>query len=1054
MATRQQKLQKAVNVLSKYYGLYTTKDLTERIAYESLSGQRAGTNTNNLQIDPVAAQVFDYFLNNSDGCFDVSTLANSIAETITQPPAQNGTTNLSAIKDKIGKMFQIVGPNGSGAIQNYNTALYGSNPNDWPATAKTDINQLLTNISREGGGINSLPNSPTKDYPNLSVILSNTKLIDIKNRYSNAIVLMLNGIPTIELARAVPILDIKFIFNRPQVNPTNNRLQAPGLIKHLYGSIPINSDGSPGNSLVQLTLGNQITQQVVSGSTRVSQDHSIAGMEIFTAPQALANGDETYSRGTRATAVLDKFRPFMSIKDFEANVVASTGMESYKSAKLNLLLHDRSRMAEISDLIKPDLYGRTEILIEYGWTHPDGENGGLEQNYYGDLINGMRVIEKYGIQNSSYTFGDDGTVNISLTLFMKGSSDLSTELVSSEDESVGSSMRELESLQRTIAELRSRVLGGRSNTGSASTREIRGIQILDLAQDNFANMITSRETKRQLRELTAAIAGPNNGRAETTELITKLKELFGADNTRTTTSRRNRNSSSTGSATGAAERLRRAIIESISDKVGKLASTPDPFITRDYLPEAIRSGNRAVETPNNQRNGQREFQRLYSGAAASTNGVKSVSLAKVLLSFLAQPLSVTGKYDDIQLIFYPFNDYAGHARKINIGQFEVDLEYFAEEWARYKINNAARSGTMNIREFMRFLSATVIDDMAAKSYGLYENNKSLFRQVFDENGQTRTMQAVDEQPILQQKIERILAGVTPDGSFRMPQIEIFVECMPGKTRTGNSLQEQSILRIHVYDKLATPYESLGAILRASRNTELGLVGTFPQLGAAPTTTTAGAPSGNPGIQESNDEIARRYIQAALDAGLIQAVSDNEETGLTTFDGSTVFELAGGPQKLKEFLYRTMPYITYGTAGSGIKAANLSSMQDPALTTVNLVRSPRSTDILPNGEQPGGLPMRIIPSELTMQTIGCPFVSFAQHFFVDFQTGTTADNIYSATSITHKISEGEFTTDIKFSPGDAYGQYESFSQRIRTSISNLEQYQNSSSETPRNTSNNR
>lgn len=1056
MANRQQKLQKASNVLSKYYGLYTTRELTERIGFEQLTGQ--GTvNTGEVQSDPVASEVFDAFLNNSDGCYDINTLAQQITQKLKNPPANGGPTNLSAVKEKIGKIFQIVGPNESQAITSYNTEVYGAAQSSWPETAKTTINQLVSSISTEFGSVNSSPNSPSKESPNLSVILSNTKLIDIKNRYANAIVLMLNGIPTIELARAVPYLDVKFIFHRPQLNPVSKRLQSPGLIKHLYGATTI-QDSAP-SSMLGLTLGNQITQQVLSGSARISEDHSVAGMEIFTSPQTLANGDETYDRNRRSVPVLDKFRPLMSIKDFEANIIASTGMESYKSAKLNLILHDRSRMAEVSDLIKPDLYGRTELLIEYGWHHPDGMQSD-NNNPYGDLINGMRLVEKYGIVNSSYTFGDDGVVNISLTLVMRGGSDLATELISSDEESVGNSMRELEELQRTVAELRSRVLGARSSTGNAATREVRGVQILDLAQDNFSNMIKSREVRTQLRELRAGLGGDRNMNEESKQLIEALKRLFGADADSATPARRQRNASRTGSTSGAAERLRKSILESIAQKLGKLSSTPDPFITRDYLPPNLRNLNRTVETPNNQRTGQQRFNTLYSGASPSTNGVKSVSLAKLLLFFLAQPLSLTNKYDDVQLIFYPFNEYAGHAKKINIGQFEVDLDFLAEEWARYKINNVSRTSTMNIKEFMSFLSQTVLDDMAAKSYGLYENNTSLFRQVFDDNGQTRTMQARDEAPVLQQKIQRILEGVTPDGSFRMPQVEVFVECLPGKTRTNDSIEDQSILRIHVYDKLASPYESLGAIFRAARSNELGLVGTFPQLGSAGTTpvNSSGAAttnSSNPGIQESNSEIARRYVDAALNAGVIQTVRNSEavEATNTNINGQTVFEISGGPEKIKEFLYKTMPYITYGSAGSGIKAANLSSMQDPALTTVNLVRSPRSTDILPNGEQPGGLPMRIIPSELTMQTVGCPFISFAQQFFVDFQTGTTADNIYSATSITHKLSEGDFTTDIKFTPGDAYGQYESFTSRLRTSINNLAAYQEQSSETPRNSSGN-
>jgi hypothetical protein len=56
----------------------------------------------------------------------------------------------------------------------------------------------------------------------------------------------------------------------------------------------------------------------------------------------------------------------------------------------------------------------------------------------------------------------------------------------------------------------------------------------------------------------------------------------------------------------------------------------------------------------------------------------------------------------------------------------------------------------------------------------------------------------------------------------------------------------------------------------------------------------------------------------------------------------------------------------------------------------------------------------------------------QQYFVDLGTGTTVDNLYNITGLTHNISPGNFQTEIKLTFSDAYGQYESpqdFSKQI-------------------------
>ncbi len=96
---------------------------------------------------------------------------------------------------------------------------------------------------------------------------------------------------------------------------------------------------------------------------------------------------------------------------------------SFKTGKLSLVLHDRTRMVDIAPFIKPDLFGSfgAEIAIEYGWSHIDA---GGNINYLCDFLNKSRVTEKYIITNSSFSMDKNGQVNIDLSIAMRGPIDI------------------------------------------------------------------------------------------------------------------------------------------------------------------------------------------------------------------------------------------------------------------------------------------------------------------------------------------------------------------------------------------------------------------------------------------------------------------------------------------------------------------------------------------------------------------------------------------------------------------------------------------------------
>lgn len=1018
-ATRKKQLfEQAIRDLSKLNGLYTADDLAARISLNAVARnsdeqQKYLINLNTEE----ETQIIQTFINTSDGAFFIGDLVDELDRKLSEN---------DELRKKVNQVFEI-----------YHTSETQKKYYK-DSTRPTILDALGYGSGGSGQSMINASPYPSKISPNLSVILSNSHRVSPTNKNINAVTLFLNSIPNVEIARCVPYVDVNLYISKPPKNERTKQIQTISLPRFLLGAQPVD-DNTPLDAMV---ISNTIEGSVASANPK-SELYTVAGMELFTAPQTLVNADLTIDPETRSNAVLDKFRPFVSLNSISINVAPSTGTMSYKTGTMELVLHDRSRMAEIADFIRPDLYGTNEISIEYGWIHPDGESESDIRNPYGDLINGLRLKEKYMIVNSSFGLNDSGSITITLQLAMRGGPEMSTEIISSDAESVNSVLKEIEALQSLVAEYRARAFG---NDQGYQTKEIRGIQILDAAQDaiNYTNF--SQDLREALSEFRSEMSKTSNPSVQ--KIIDLIDQLYGG-----VTKGKRSSYTATGKTSDNKEtlqtQLRNSIIESMQRKIAKLTTTDDPF----YIPPPGRNtisrnvGGRNIENGSKKEQKQiDEIRSIYNPPKGFDTG--SSSLAKILLLFVGEPLANTQKFDDIQFVFYPFNSYAGYASQINIGNFVVDNEFFAENFVRWRLETIGRSANINLKDFMDFVISTIVEDPAALSYGLSEGGNHLFkRTIIDTNGKTVGTETIDNPVTHNERINRILSGITPDGSFKMPQVEFYLECVPKKIvpKDNEVLTDESgetILRIHIFDRQASSYDTVGSLLANARDSEIASVGNIPQ--APRVEDGASGASGNPEVVASRARLHNLFLETAKAYKIIEKIErksgDNQGS-----DGDEkipdTWRIVGGAARIREFLYNTTPYVIYGAAGSTIIGGNLSSMQDAALSTVNLLRSFHRTELEPNGENPGGLPMRIIPTELNLISMGCPFIEFAQQFFVDFNTGTTADNIYFVTGISHKLSPGSFTTDIKLAPGDAYGKYESIVSRARTAQKVLEDIKN-------------
>lgn len=788
---------------------------------------------------------------------------------------------------------------------------------------KNSLSEIL------GASVNESPSAPSKVATTISLIQSHDVRVSPANHNSDAVALLLTAIPTIEYSKCVPYLDVQVITPRISTDHPSN-LSLYKFLGGSYRSAGIESDLI--SSVHTDTIGDNLLDPVTM---------STQGIEIFTSTQTMISSDESSILGVRSVPIIDSMRPLMSLKTFQVTLSPTTALNSGKFAKLSIVLHDRSRLGDISDLIRPDLYSKTDLLIEYGWSHPDG--GANSKNVYGQILDSSRVREKYMIANSSFEFDKSGQVNIVLELSMKGLTDVYSTRIGDDQSSTGI-MHEI----RRVTEMIS--IMNRDNPNWDGIEDVRPTVIIDTASDITATLAAGTDLKKKIGEfIGSAGRETQNVRPELTSLVETLRLLFGEDG-----------------MGGAAAQANQTISSVVDEKMKSLRSGIDPIL----------NGN--------------------NGEEYSTE--KYVSLGKILLQFLSRPLSATGRFDEVQLIFYTFNSHAGKIHGRNISQFPIKINAFREEFETFKRDRATTA--ICLLDFTSWIANTFLNDQSNPSYGM-----SLLYETANADNKVNlgfTNDVVQDSTAIDDKITRIMKSLgIDDGRFSLPQVEMYTECIPSRSNPA-----ASILRIHVHDRISSSTESISELLKIQKND-------------ASTLFTAIATG------DSHSEVWAQTISDAVAAGVIKRVDGDDSAS------QSVYIPAAVQAKVKEFVSSRVPTIRYGSNATGVISANLRSMQNAALSTVNMQRSNLGTGFSVQGADGNLIPMLMQPTELDIETLGCPMLSFGQFFFVDFDTGTTVDNMYGVCGITHEISSGgKFKTSVKMLNYDAYGEFRTIAGAIK------------------------
>jgi len=808
----------------------------------------------------------------------------------------------------------------------------------------------------------------------LGVISLNTPMLGISLRDTNRIGVFLNAIPSVELSRCVPRLEVNFGLMFPGEPPGESREKAAGLsarsptlLRYLNGSADAYGSAdilSAKGSVSKHDLSSRTNDKTTKDKWKESS-YVTSGMELFTSPQTLTSPDSTLQ--ARAVPVLDRFASLMSIESLEITSTPAGGMQMNKTAKLNITLHDRSRLHEIATLVRPDAYSRTTVALTYGWSHPDRSGN----NPIADLLNQMVVHdEKYNIVNSSFSFGSGGGVKIILQLSMKGQAELAVVRIAESQEFMNLNV-ELQRLSSAIQDARMHVPG--LSKSEHFKEELRVYQIIDAAADNaeLANNYLPKD-KNLLRQLISSLQKGSQKHGDGTT-FDKLKDVL-------------KDIESFYDTSGKRDKLVKGKNPRIDDLLGKkfqvmtgwknvegkYAGAKDPFFWKDA--PFWKEGSTKSELA--------EIQAWIDGKSESPT--RYVSLAKLLLFYVGHPLQALGEIDELQFVYYPLNAEAGLAGGTNLAGFPVELQYFKQVMAEHA--DRKKNANFTIQEFVRLLVDTVVSDVRHPAYGMREMYAP--RQA-NKPGDPPPPAPNVSASVLQDKANDVARKC--GGVFRKPVVEIQIECRGGRPlKVGEVQSDKSglqIIRIHIYDKLSSAYEPTLKVLQ---------------------------------LQQGLESLTRDDTPAFAQ---VKELASQIGLDLTRKNFSQ--------SELKQYISQVVPVLQYGGNSSGILAATMASMQNPDLATVNMQRAmgqPYNSE--PNGSSVGAIPMRVQPSTLDLTLLGCPLLNGAQQYFVDFNTGTTVDDLYTVVGLSHRIQAGKFESTAKLTPMNAYGSYESIASKVK------------------------
>jgi hypothetical protein len=793
---------------------------------------------------------------------------------------------------------------------------------------------------------------------------------------TNLVKFFAQGIPSVELSQAVPYFDLKIIdrtldsvITEGSVSRVGKGMSAVKFIKG-FGEI---SDTDKHILESELSPEGRGAQGLSSGSFTPS----IAGMELFTLPQTYQGAHKKYidlnpdglgGDSSRKNSIIDPFRPLMTIKQFKYTIDTSYVTMPTIRGTLDIVLHDRSRMHEISPLIRPDQNSKQEFLIEFGWSHP------RKDTVYGKFLNASRQKRKFIVMSSNYSFDTSGQVSITVNLISKGGGAFANELPSAApgsgaveifrelSETISALQEKLSSNRETTAALsKSFALGKFTSAGDIITVKPDDLKkIRDQVKKYQRNAVKANEVVQEtLKSIDTACANVESYRTKVNDAYEKMVALIDL---------------SAESQTKSIDSSRKAhdpwaeCWDSVKAKPGM----QDRFSTKTHI-----------------------------------------SVGRLLSIICLPVLMKQEKWDQIDFMYYPCNkDSYGLQYFPTIASLPVKKTEFKQQLKMFRQTRAPNPPLLTLVHLvLKFVKEYKGND---SGWGLGGALTSIVNQ---KTGKIEAKYAGKKKATYLERMTKQASEIY-GGPRRLknPSFKVDVETVPFEKD-----DTKSVLRISIMDGANDQYRTYSDLIRSISSEASGILSK-----AIPEPTDDQAAADLIQVQKAFDQLTSiGYLKPIDSSKITTATGDNQ----ITLAGNDKYAVLTGASRIKHFLSTILPTFKFGTEFSIIKSVSVSSNSDSALGLINLKRNMESADRPAGTEADDSVPFEVLPTTLGLSTIGCPFFRHMQQYFFDYQTNTSIDNVYIVTGVEHNIAPGRFESTLKLSKVEFYGTFENISSKL-------------------------
>jgi len=821
------------------------------------------------------------------------------------------------------------------------------------------------NTTRDAQGQKNADSKTTKVI-HYAVVGSNEDF-NFSDRAADYVSIFSSLMPSVELSLCVPHFRIDFIQN--SLNPSKGAYLPFLSLESFLGA------GVEGENNVT-SYGLTAMPKAVDSSPIVplSQGNRASGMELFLAPQTLINADINTTaqyQAARGIEVLDPMQPLMSIESISIDVsaISKSLMTTSSTITLSLVLHDRSRLAEIAPLVTPSLNPSTRALIEFGWNHPDGNP--FTSNVYAKFLNALKTKQLYGITQASVSNRDATSLSVRLNLISVGNSTTSTVSVYT------GAYVEYELFRTKMDQLLRSINAAGSSDQSYISQEML------VTTSNWEN--TDKWIK--FDEYSKLVNAINEGNIFAPEVDALLKNYSKILSGRTSPANY--------------DTLKTQIPDELRSNLTKELSRFSYTYTR-Y--KDVAGGASAFEYLNKTAlnyilDSDGATGSTSTGSSSTKIAAGTISLGDALFRMFTVPMSMSKLFDEVRVMTFDFNDHAGCMGGFNIGLLPIKTSL---------ITSKLKSKTSCMQALNVLMSPARDSSYAAYGIKTTTTQKSTVQGSSDEAGMSGiTNPTGDEQrAAFTRNLQALYSGkssldkfknISYEAKFTPPDIKIEMQVVP----TVENGQVKQVLCLFIYDGANTGKRSSNILVSALKQ-------------STATTTVYNAASD---VQDLTDEQLSKVFNVEKDT-----VNNTYNITISRTQAKNILSAAYPTIKIGSE-GSVITNASYTTSVSG-DVENAKKLEATIAASAGASESTAYPSV--NAD------LFIMPASVSITMLGMPLLNRGQNFYIDFGTGTTIDNVYTVTTVKHSIKAGQFTTSATLLPtggGSIKSIYNEFNKNL-------------------------